>query len=81
MRLSAPGDVVSQRLHRSSTDKEESINLYDDESTQAAQLLRRLEARKQIQSNFSSDNMDPANRYQRLDQEALDNLRTLGYLR
>ena len=71
----------SHQLFNLVSDKEESTNLYDDESTQAAQLLRRLEARKQIQSNFSSDNMDPANRYQRLDQEALDNLRTLGYLR
>ena len=59
----------------------EGSDLYEADPEQAARLLRRLEARRQIQANFDPGGTDPANRYKRLNQKALENLRTLGYLR
>ena len=71
----------SHQLFNLLADREESRNLYESEPEQAVGLLRRLDARRQIQSNYDIRSIDPANRYKRLNQEALENLRTLGYLR
>ena len=70
----------SHQLFNLLADREESRNLYESEPEQAVGLLRRLDARRQIQSNYIRS-IDPANRYKRLNKEALENLRTLGYLR
>ena len=72
---------ASQQMFNLIADGEESRNLYEADPEQAARLLRRLEARRQIQANFDPGGTDPANRYKRLNQKALENLRTLGYLR
>ena len=74
-----PGET--HQLFNVRNDQAESHNLYDGEAEQAVHLLRRIEARRQIQSNFQIGSTDPVNRYKRLNQEALKNLRTLGYLR
>ena len=72
---------ASHQMFNLIADGEESRNLYEADPEQAARLLRRLEARRQIQANFDPGGTDPANRYKRLNQKALENLRTLGYLR
>ena len=75
-----PGQT--HQLFNMMVDRDELDNLYDDQPEQAARLLRRLEARLQIHANLASgDDDDLADRYERLDQEALANLRALGYLR
>ncbi len=71
----------SHQLFNLMADREESRNLYDGEPEQAARVLRRLEARRQIQSNYEAGGTDRTDRYTRLNKEALENLRTLGYIR
>ena len=74
-----PGQT--HQLFNLMADSHELENLYDERPEPAARLLRRLEARRQIQANLEIGNANPANRYKRLDQKALENLRALGYLR
>ena len=69
------------QLFNLSTDYEETQNLYASEPRHAARLLRRVEARRGIQSNYEIGGTDSSNRYKRLTEEALENLRTLGYIR
>ena len=69
------------QLFNLSTNYEETENLYASEPRHAARLLRRVEARRGIQSNYEVGGTDSSNRYKRLTEEALENLRTLGYIR
>jgi arylsulfatase A-like enzyme len=69
------------QLFNLSADYEETQNLYGSEPQHAARLLRRVEARQGIQSNYKIGGTDSSNRYKKLTEEALENLRTLGYIR
>jgi DNA-binding PadR family transcriptional regulator len=61
-------------------DPEENVNVYDATDDQSARVLRRLEARRQIQT-FAGSDEDWDARSKELSEEALENLRALGYIR
>ena len=77
----AKGNVgSSHQLFNLREDPEENVNVYDATDDQSARVLRRLEARRQIQT-FAGSDEDWDARSKELSEEALENLRALGYIR
>ena len=77
----AKGNVgSSHQLFNLREDPEENVNVYDATDDQSARVLRRLEARRQIQT-FAGSDEDWDARSKELSEEALENLRILGYIR
>ena len=77
----AKGNVGgSHQLFNLREDPEENVNVYDATDDQSARVLRRLEARRQIQT-FAGSDEDWDARSKELSEEALENLRALGYIR
>ncbi len=80
--ISRTGDSNKSResrfqLYNLASDPEESFNLYADEPARANELLQLLRSRRSIQRTATRDSSE---RYDALSKEALDNLRTLGYI-
>ena len=71
----------SRQLFNLSDDPEESHNISGSETAESARVLRRLEARRQLQTQFAAEDEDWDTRSRELSEKALENLRTLGYIR
>ena len=72
---------AKEQLFDLDTDPTETRNVYDTEVELSTRLSRRLDARRQIQANHEPGGGDTADRFEGLTEEALENLRTLGYIR
>ncbi|HAK54917.1 MAG TPA: hypothetical protein DCP38_05465 [Acidobacteria bacterium] len=66
------------QLYDLTDDPAGSRNLYESEPDRAAELLQLVEAMRAIQDQAMAD---PDERFDALDEKAIENLRALGYVR
>ena len=71
----------SRQLFNLRDDPEELHNVSGLETEESAFVLRRLEARRQLQTQFAAEGENWDTRSRDLSEKALENLRTLGYIR